>query len=192
MKKSKGPLWPRFIKRFYGIRFYGINGELDEYREQEVNRIGNKLFILLFLFEFISTTLTFLLSTVWKVSAEIFLYCNAFVIIFVMPMVMMTMLTNRDLQGPLEVPRDKLEKERQKAKKKGWLSGVVFAIFMLVFNMFSKWQEGENPFEILFNPLFLIIFIFSGFIFGAVMGSMAASQIDPEKDQHSFYKSANF
>ena len=115
-EKSKGPLWPRFIKRFYGI-----NGELDEYREQEVNRIGNKLFILLFLFEFISTALTFLLSTVWKVSAEIFLYCNAFVIIFVMPMVMVTMLTNRDLQGPIEVPRDKLEKERQKAKKKGSL-----------------------------------------------------------------------
>ncbi|WP_259323827.1 DUF3278 domain-containing protein, partial [Streptococcus lutetiensis] len=94
---------------------------MDEYREQEVNRIGNKLFILLFLFEFISTALTFLLSTVWKVSAEIFLYCNAFVIIFVMPMVMVTMLTNRDLQGPIEVPRDKLEKERQKAKKKGSL-----------------------------------------------------------------------
>lgn len=37
-----------------------------------------------------------------------------------MPMVMVTMLTNRDLQGPIEVPRDKLEKERQKAKKKGW------------------------------------------------------------------------
>ncbi|WP_233422904.1 DUF3278 domain-containing protein [Streptococcus lutetiensis] len=37
---------------------------MDEYREQEVNRIGNKLFILLFLFEFISTALTFLLSTV--------------------------------------------------------------------------------------------------------------------------------
>ena len=85
-------------------------------------------------------------------------------------MVMMTMLTNRDLQGPLEVPRDKLEKERQKAKKKGWLNGVVFAIFMLVFNMFFKWQEGKNPFEILFNPLFLSIFIFSGFIFGAIMG----------------------
>lgn len=75
-------------------------------------------------------------------------------------MVLMTMLTNRDLQGPLEVPRDKLEIERQKAKKKGWLSGVVFTIFMLVFNMFIKWQEGENPFEILFNPLFLSILIF--------------------------------
>ena len=37
-----------------------------------------------------------------------------------MPMVMVTMLTNRDLQGPIEVPRDKLDKERQKAKKKGW------------------------------------------------------------------------
>lgn len=31
MKKSKGPLWLRFIKRFYGI-----NGALNEYREQEV------------------------------------------------------------------------------------------------------------------------------------------------------------
>lgn len=177
MKKSKGPLWPRIIKRFYGI-----NGELDEYREQEVNRIGNKLFISLLLFEFLATFLAILFSDKGTVPLLIYLYCNAFVIIFVMPMVMMTMLTNRDLQGPLEVPRDKLEKERQKAKKKGWLSGVVFAIFMLVFNMFSKWQEGENPLEILFNPLFLSIFIFSGFIFGAIMGSMAASQIDPEKN----------
>lgn len=55
----------------------------------------------------------------------------------------MTMLTNRDLQGPLEVPRNKLEKERQKAKKQGWLNGVIFAIFMLVFNMFSNGKKGK-------------------------------------------------
>lgn len=75
-----------------------------------------------------------------------------------------------------------MRKSVKKLRKKAGFSGVVFAIFMLVFNMFSKWQDGGNPFEILFNPLFLIIFIFSGFIFGAVMGSMATSQIDPEKD----------
>ena len=46
MKTKKTSLWLKFIKRFYGI-----NGELDEYREQEVNRIGNKLFIGLFFFE---------------------------------------------------------------------------------------------------------------------------------------------
>lgn len=136
MKKSKGPLWQRFIKRFYGI-----NGALDEYREQEVNRIGNKLFILLFLFEFISTALTFLLSAVWKVSAEIFLYCNAFVIIFVMPMVMMTMLTNKDLQGPLEVPRDKLEKERQKAKKKAGLMELFLPFLCLFLTCLSNGKK---------------------------------------------------
>lgn len=43
MKAKKTSLWLKFIKRFYGI-----NGELDEYREQEVNRIGNKLFIVSF------------------------------------------------------------------------------------------------------------------------------------------------
>ncbi|WP_270314078.1 hypothetical protein [Streptococcus infantarius] len=96
---------------------------------------------MLLLFEFISTALTFLLSTVWKVSAEIFLYCNTFVIIFVMPMVMMTMLTNRDLQGALEVPRDKLEKERQKAKKTGWLNGVVLPFLCLFLTCFSNGKK---------------------------------------------------
>lgn len=43
MKTKKISLWLKFIKRFYGI-----NGKLDEYREQEVNRISNKLFIGLF------------------------------------------------------------------------------------------------------------------------------------------------
>lgn len=49
-----------------------------------------------------------------------------------MPMVMMTMLTNKDLQGPLEVPRDKLEKERQKAKKKAGLMEL-FLPFLCLF-----------------------------------------------------------
>lgn len=53
---------------------------------------------------------------------------------------------------------------------------------MLVFNAFSKWQEGENPLELFTNPLGLNAVILGGVIFGAAMGSMAASQIDPEKE----------
>ena len=53
---------------------------------------------------------------------------------------------------------------------------------MLVFYMFSKWQEGENPLDLFINPLGLIAIILGGGIFGAAMGSIAASQIDPEKE----------
>ena len=52
---------------------------------------------------------------------------------------------------------------------------------MLVFNAFSKWQEGKNPLELLTNPLRLIAITLGGVIWGAAMGSMAASQIAPEK-----------
>lgn len=83
------------------------------------------------------------------------------------------MLINRDLQTSLEVPKNKVEQTRQKARKKGWLAGEIFALCMLVFNAFSKWQEGENPLELFTNPLGIIAIILGGVIFGAAMGSMA-------------------
>lgn len=175
MKVKKTSLWLRFMKRFYGI-----NGELDEYREQEINRIGNKLFIGLFCFELFFSSIILLIDR--TIATIAFLYLNIFVLIFVIPVIILVMLTNRDLQTPLEVPKKEVEQTRQKARQKGWLSGLVFALFMLVFNTFSKWQEGENPLELLTNPFMLIAIILSGLIFGAVMAAMAASQIDPEKD----------
>lgn len=175
MKTKKTSLWLKFIKRFYGI-----NGELDEYREQEVNRIGNKLFIGLFFFELFFSTIILLINQMIATTA--FLYINLFVLIFVIPIILLVMLTNRDLQTSLEVPKNEVEQTRQKARKKGWLAGGIFALFMLVFNAFSKWQEGENPLELFTNPLGLIAIILGGVIFGAAMGSMAASQIDPEKE----------
>lgn len=173
--KAKKSLWTAFMKRFYGI-----NGELDEYREQEVNRIGNKLFIGLFFFEFFFSTIILLINQ--TIATTAFLYINLFVLIFVIPVILLVMLTNRDLQTSLEVPKNEVEQTRQKAHKKGWLSGGIFALFLLVFNAFSKCQEGGNPLELFTNPLGLIAIILGGVIFGAAMGSMAASQIDPEKE----------
>ena len=174
-ENKKTSLWLKFIKRFYGI-----NGELDEYREEEVNRIGNKLFIGLFFFELFFSTIILLINQ--TIATATFLYINLFVLIFVIPIILLVMLTNRDLQTSLEVPKNKVEQTRQKARKKGWLAGGIFALCMLVFNAFSKWQEGENPLELFTNPLELIAIILGGVIFGAAMGSMAASQIDPEKE----------
>lgn len=135
MKTKKISLWLKFIKRFYGI-----NGKLDEYREQEVNRISNKLFIDLFFELFFSTIILLINQTI---AATAVLYINLFGLIFVIPIILLVMLTNRDLQTSLEVPKNEVEQTRQNARKKGWLVDGIFALFMLVFNAFSKWQEGK-------------------------------------------------
>lgn len=173
MKTKKISLWLKFIKRFYGI-----NGKLDEYREQEVNRISNKLFIDLFFELFFSTIILLINQTI---AATAVLYINLFGLIFVIPIILLVMLTNRDLQTSLEVPKNEVEQTRQNARKKGWLVDGIFALFMLVFNAFSKWQGGKNPLELFTNPLRLIAITLGGVIWGAAMGSMAASQIAPEK-----------
>ncbi|WP_230937532.1 DUF3278 domain-containing protein [Streptococcus gallolyticus] len=111
MKTKKTSLWLKFIKRFYGI-----NGELDEYREEEVNRIGNKLFIGLFFFELFFSTIILLINQ--TIATATFLYINLFVLIFVIPIILLVMLTNRDLQTSLEVPKNKVEQTRQKARKR--------------------------------------------------------------------------
>lgn len=174
MKTKKISLWLKFIKRFYGI-----NGKLDEYREQEVNRISNKLFIGLFFFELFFSAIILLINQ--TIAATAVLYINLFGLIFVIPIILLVMLTNRDLQTSLEVPKNEVEQTRQNARKKGWLVDGIFALFMLVFNAFSKWQEGKNPLELFTNPLRLIAITLGGVIWGAAMGSMTASQIDPEK-----------
>ena len=105
MKTKKISLWLKFIKRFYGI-----NGKLDEYREQEVNRISNKLFIGLFFFELFFSAIILLINQ--TIAATAVLYINLFGLIFVI-------LTNRDLQTSLEIPKNEVEQTRQNARKKG-------------------------------------------------------------------------
>ena len=112
MKTKKISLWLKFIKRFYGI-----NGKLDEYREQEVNRISNKLFIGLFFFELFFSAIILLINQ--TIAATAVLYINLFGLIFVIPIILLVMLTNRDLQTSLEIPKNEVEQTRQNARKKG-------------------------------------------------------------------------
>ena len=51
---EKKSFWTILIKHFYGI-----SGELDEYREQHVNRLGNRLFLLVWWYIFIQTFIAF-------------------------------------------------------------------------------------------------------------------------------------
>ncbi|UQS85940.1 DUF3278 domain-containing protein (plasmid) [Nicoliella spurrieriana] len=52
MKNERESLYVRYLKYFYGI-----NGPLDEYRENEINKIGNHLFLVLFNYNVVSTLL---------------------------------------------------------------------------------------------------------------------------------------
>ncbi|WP_105956906.1 DUF3278 domain-containing protein [Apilactobacillus quenuiae] len=58
MRKTKDSLYVRIIKHTYGI-----HGYFDEYKKQEVNRIGNNAFIILFILFFLQ-----MFSTVFLVS----------------------------------------------------------------------------------------------------------------------------
>lgn len=54
-KQKNKTLWVRFM-----VKFYSIEGELDEYQEKELNRIGNNAFMLTSIYSFITTFFCFL------------------------------------------------------------------------------------------------------------------------------------
>ncbi|WP_258553543.1 DUF3278 domain-containing protein [Leuconostoc mesenteroides] len=66
-------------------RFYGVQGELDEYRRNEIYKIGNTAFIAMFYYSLISNFLVFLILSLdeYKHLESIFLWYIWANIIFV-------------------------------------------------------------------------------------------------------------
>ena len=149
-------------------RFYGLTGPLDEYRTQQVNRIGNLSFIYLFYTILFANVIAIIISKkypdilIW--AYPLFITVALFVIFMVV-----SVTNNFDIIQPIDV-EELDEKEKVQMKHLGWKSGFLFGFFM--------WLSGPLVLDLdypngLIAPKVLFFGLMCGLTFGPLMQLVA-------------------
>ena len=149
-------------------RFYGLTGPLDEYRTQQVNRIGNLSFIYLFYTILFANVIAIIISKkypdilIW--AYPLFITVALFVIFMVV-----SVTNNFDIIQPIDV-EELDEKEKVQMKHLGWKSGFLFGFFM--------WLSGPLVLDLdypngLIAPNVLFFGLMCGLTFGPLMQLVA-------------------
>lgn len=170
MKKRN--LGEKFMKRFYGI-----SGPLDEYKRQEVNRIGNNAFVFLFYYTLFANLLACLFGvkypeqTLWGL-----IIANITVMAFGICLYIMAASADAKLTEN-EVESKDVPKTKQGIIKSGIYSGIFFAVLMHLINgLFSVVGDGAD-YAIFIDPRRLMISLAGGILFGAVMMVIALGRV---------------
>ncbi|MEG0551668.1 MAG: DUF3278 domain-containing protein [Vagococcus sp.] len=146
MEKEK--LGTRFIKRIYGI-----TGVLDEYKKNEVNRIGNNAFMFLWVYSIVANVVTLFLTQ--YVEFEILLWgyllVNCFVLFFGVGLYLMYEIECLGLADQ-EVEESNYLQAKKKMKKNGITATIIFFIIQLILQGFD--YSVKNIFLILVGSIF--------------------------------------
>lgn len=111
-------------------RFYGIAGEYDEYKEREVNRIGNNAFIGLWIYFILSTAIAALFATKYPLKTLwIYLGANGFVSIFLVTSYIVYASKKTNLTE-VEVAETDFKMMKKKVLKSSVLSVIMFGILI--------------------------------------------------------------
>lgn len=172
--------------------FYGIHGPLDEYRRNELNRIGNNIAIFLLsinlLLSFIASLL--MLSTN---NSELTLDIVVSVLLLTVFASLGYILyeTKRHHLTEIDVEAKQESKTKQKFIKRAIGLGIYFAIVMYGLTILIDWLPNKGALiPLLTEPSTISSVIVSGLIYGLLMGTWEIHQIksDPN-DKKSNSKS---
>lgn len=159
--------------------FYGIHGPLDEYRRNELNRIGNNIAIFLLstnlLLSFIASLL--MLSTN---NSELTLDIVVSVLLLTVFASLGYILyeTKRHHLTEIDVEAKQESKTKQKFIKRAIGLGIYFAIVMYGLTILIDWLPNKGALiPLLTEPSTISSVIVSGLIYGLLMGTWEIHQI---------------
>ena len=147
-------------------RFYGITGPLDEQKRQQVDRMGNMAFVVLFYILIFGNCIAFLLSSKYpELVARIYP-----VLLLIIILVVSSILTYKFKMSAVNaIDEEELtEKEKKQLKHVGLKSGLFFGVFM---------------FLELFSVRNILSGIFEAILFGAIMQRFVNARIKQAKSQ---------
>lgn len=163
--KNKESLRTKIIKRFYGIA-----GDYDEYKEKEVNRIGNNVFIGLWCYFLISNFIACLfafkypMQTLW-----VYIGMNIFVSVFVV-CTYIIIATQKSKLTDIEVEKKDFQTAKKEVLRSGILAGVRFGLGMYFLGALINWvSENETIVSYIQTPRNLITSILQAIFFGGFM-----------------------
>ncbi|AUJ31384.1 MAG: DUF3278 domain-containing protein [Liquorilactobacillus nagelii] len=150
-------------------KFYGIDGILDEYKKEQINKIGNLIFIFMWWYLIISTFVATLLVSINRDGAILFLIIGNLIVVL-LSIIIVTVFLRRKKLDLVEVEKKDYLKLKRKYLVKGIFLAGYFGVSMYILNALDGAFEGEGDFwsEITsFNNL--QISLVEGFLFGMLM-----------------------
>lgn len=168
-------------------RFYGIHGPLDEYRRNQINRIGNNIAMLLLTFNLLLVVIAGLivLSTndyeltfglmAWSLLLSVFI-AGGYTLYE----------TKRYHLAEIDVDAQQVKPTKKKLIKKAIKQGIIFTILIYGLTILTDWLPNKGNLLPLFTNTWTIVStIIQGIIFGSLMGLYELHQINSDSDKQS-------
>ena len=163
-------------------RFYGITGPLDEQKRQQVDRMGNMAFIVLFFTLLFGNCIAFLLSFKYpELVARIYP-----VLLLTIILVVSGVLTYKFKMSAVNaIDEEELtEKEQKQLKHVGPKSGLYFGLYMFLgMPLVHFLVDHKDYFTELFSIRNMLSGIFEAILFGAIVQGLINARIKQAKSQ---------
>lgn len=161
---KKETLTEKLIKRTYGI-----SGPLDEHKRREADRIGNKVFMVLFYLMIFGNLIPFVLAYKYP---QVIAFAYPIIIFLVSMVCAIYVSTQTKKTGITAIDPDMLsQKESKQLRYPGIKAGLLYGVFMFfgipLLNVLT--DNSKNFFTSLFNLGHFISILLAAFFFGLVM-----------------------
>ena len=150
-------------------RTYGISGPLDEHKRREADRIGNKVFMVLFYLMIFGNLIPFILAYKYP---QVVAFGYPIIIFLVSMVCAIYVSTQTKKTGITAIDPDMLsQKESKQLRYPGLKAGLLYGVFMFfgipLLNVLT--DNSKNFFTSLLNLGHFISILFAAFFFGLVM-----------------------
>lgn len=150
-------------------RTYGISGPLDEHKRREADRIGNKVFMVLFYLMIFGNLIPFILAYKYP---QVVAFGYPIIIFLVSMVCAIYVSTQTKKTGITAIDPDMLsQKESKQLRYPGIKAGLLYGVFMFfgipLLNVLT--DNSKNFFTSLLNLGHFISILFAAFFFGLVM-----------------------
>ena len=174
---KKEPLNEKLIKRIYGI-----SGPLDEHKRREADRIGNKVFMVLFYLMIFGNLIPFILAYKYP---QVVAFGYPIIIFLVSMVCAIYVSTQTKKTGITAIDPDMLsQKESKQLRYPGIKAGLLYGVFMFfgipLLNVLT--DNSKNYLTSLFNLGHFISILFAAFFFGLVMQMSVSFRIRKAKE----------
>lgn len=150
-------------------RTYGISGPLDEHKRREADRIGNKVFMILFYLMTLGNLIPFVLAYKYPKVVAV----GYPIIIFLVSLICAIYVTTQTKKtGITAIDPDMLnQKEKKQLRYPGLKAGLVYGVLMFfgmpLLNVLT--DDSKNYLTSLFNMGHFKSILFAAFFFGLMM-----------------------
>ena len=174
---KKETLTDKLIKRIYGI-----SGPLDEYKRREADRIGNKIFVILFYLMTLGNLIPFVLAYKYP---QIVAIGYPLVVFGISMISALYVVSQTKKTGITAIDPEMLnQKESKQLHFSGLKSGLIYGIAIFFIIPFIDTLTSENPNFIssLLNTKHILKTILGAFFFGLMMQIVVTLRIQKAKE----------